>query len=87
MQSPPAWIPPSPAARTLQALLARREAILQDLQRERNRQEKADFTDTPALVKTSLTEGIEFQVTQLAKLQQDIDKHIDQHPEFKSIYR
>lgn len=84
MQSPPAWIPPSTAARTLQALLARREAILQDLQRERNRQEKADFTDTPALVKTSLTEGISFQLKQLAKLQQDIDKHIDQHPEFKN---
>lgn len=84
MQTPPTWMPPSPAARTLQALLARREAVLQDLQRERNRQEKADFTDTPVLVQQSLSEGIAFLLTQLSKLQQDIDHHIDQHPEFKN---
>jgi len=37
---PAAWQPPPPEARMLQALLARRDAIAQDLQRERNRQEK-----------------------------------------------
>lgn len=44
---PKAWVPPAPEARILQALPARRVAIAQDLQRERNRQEKADATDTP----------------------------------------
>lgn len=77
---PAAWIPPAPEARMLQALLARREAIAQDLQRERNRQEKADATDTPELIRKSLEDSIGFLVKQLTQLQQDIDDHIDKHP-------
>ena len=67
----------------LQALLARRDAIAQDLQRERNRQEKADATDTPMLIRQSLSDSIEFLSRQLAQLQQDIDRHIDRHPGLK----
>lgn len=77
---PAAWTPPAPEARMLQALLARREAIAQDLQRERNRQEKADASDTPELVQKSLQDSIGFLVKQLAQLQQDIDDHINRHP-------
>ncbi len=80
---PVAWIPPAPEARMLQALLSRREAITQDLQRERNRQEKADATDTPDRIRQSLADSIEFLVKQLAELQQDIDQHIDRHPTLK----
>ncbi len=80
---PSAWTPPAPEARMLQALLARRDAIAQDLQRERNRQEKADATDTPALIRKSLEDSIEFLVKQLALLQQDIDDHINRHPSLK----
>ncbi|BBJ23298.1 IS110 family transposase [Candidatus Nitrotoga sp. AM1P] len=76
---PKAWVPPPQEARVLQALLVRREAIAQDLQRERNRQEKAHATDTPALIHKSLKESIGFLVKQLAQLQKDIDEHIDQH--------
>lgn len=81
---PKAWVPPAPEARILQALLARRVAIAQDLQRERNRQEKADATDTPDRIRESLADSIEFLVKQLAELQQDIDKHIDRHPGLKN---
>lgn len=81
---PVAWAPPSPEARMLQALLARREAIAQDLHRERNRQEKADATDTPILIRQSLLDSIEFLTKQLAQLQHDIDQHIDRYPELKS---
>ena len=81
---PMAWIPPSRQARALQALLARREALQQDLRRELNRQEKAEATDTPELIQQSLIESIAFIGTQLAKLQQDIDDHIDRHPELKA---
>lgn len=77
---PAAWVPPAPEARMLQALLSRREAIAQDLQRERNRQEKADATDTPERIRQSLADSIEFLIKQLAQLQQDIDQHIDKHP-------
>jgi len=80
---PAAWQPPPPEARMLQALLARREAIAQDLQRERNRQEKADATDTPEQIRQSLADSIEFLVKQLADLQQEIDRHIDKHSNLK----
>lgn len=80
---PSAWAPPAPEARLLQALLARRDAIAQDLQRERNRQEKADATDTPERIRQSLADSIGFLVKQLAGLQRDIDEHIDRHPALK----
>lgn len=81
---PKAWVPPAPEARILQALLARRVAIAQDLQRERNRQEKADATDTPDRIQKSIADSIEFLVKQLAELQQLIDDHIDKHPSLKN---
>jgi transposase len=81
---PKPWTPPAPEARILQALLSRREAIAQDLQRERNRLEKANATETPDLIRESLVESITFLEKQLAKFQQDIDDHIDKHPNLKA---
>lgn len=81
--NPKPWMPPAPEARTLQALLSRREAIAQDLQRERNRLEKADATDTPQLIRQSIEDSVDFLEKQLAKLQQDIDNHINKHPNLK----
>ena len=82
--NPRPWTPPAREARILQALLSRREAIAQDLQREHNRLEKADATDTPPRIRQSIVESIEFLAKQLAKLQQDINDHIDQHPNLKT---
>lgn len=84
MLSPRPWTPPTQKARVLQALLSRREAIAQDLQRERNRLEKADATDTPALIRQSIVESIAFLEQQLTKLQQDIDEHINKYPDLKA---
>jgi transposase len=81
--NPKPWTPPAPEARTLQALLSRREAIAQDLQRERNRLEKADATDTPPLIRQFIEDSIDFLVKQLTKLQQDIDDHINKHLNLK----
>jgi transposase len=81
---PRAGTPPTQEARTLQALLSRREAIAQDLQRERNRLEKAEATDTPPLIRQSLVDAMTFLEKQLAKLQQEIDEHINQHPDLKA---
>lgn len=81
---PRPWTPPAQEARILQALLSRREAIAQDLQRERNRQEKAEATDTPFSIQESLLDSIVFLEKQLAKLQQDIDDHINKHPTLKA---
>jgi transposase len=82
--NPRPWQPPAQEARALQALLSQREAIAQDLQRERNRLEKAGATDTPASIHQSLVDSIAFLEQQLSKLQQDIDDHIDQHPQLKA---
>ena len=82
--NPKPWIPPSKQARTLQALLSRREAIAQDLQRERNRLEKADATDTLQPIRQSIMDSIAFLEKQLTKLQQDIDDHINKHSELKA---
>jgi len=84
MLSPRPWTPPTQEARVLQALLSRREAIAQDLQRERNRLEKADATDTPALIRQSIVTSITFLEQQLAKFQQDIDEHINKYPHLKA---
>jgi len=81
---PRPWTPPALEVRTLQALLSRREAIAQDLQRERNRLEKADATDTPSRVRQSIVDSVAFLEQQLSKLQQDIDSHINKHPDLKA---
>lgn len=59
MIKPAAWMPPPPEARILKGLLARREAILQDLFREQNRQEKAESTVTPELIHQSINDHID----------------------------
>jgi transposase len=81
---PRPWTPPAQEARVLQALLSRREAIAQDLQRERNRLEKAEATETPPLIRQSILDSLAFLEQQLAKLQQDIDDHINKHPNLKT---
>jgi|GEM_PF-3534993 len=58
--APEPWQPPAPEVSHLQALLSRREAIEQDLQREANRREKMAFTPAPATVLASLMEHIAY---------------------------
>lgn len=83
MIKPAAWMPPPPEARILKGLLARREAILQDLFREQNRQEKAESTVTPELIHQSINDSIAFLNAQLTKLQTQINDHIDRYPGLK----
>ena len=80
---PKAWQPPPPEARILQALLARRDAVAEDVRRERNRYEKACVTKTPDLIVQSITASITFLEAELHRLQQNIDDHIDRHPDLK----
>lgn len=83
---PKAWLPPAPEVRELQALLARREALAQDLRRERNRREKALAITTPARILKSLDDTIAFLDKQLVNLQRDIDDHINRHPDLKAAF-
>ncbi len=84
---PDAWTPPAPEARTLKALLARQQAIAEDLQRERNRQEKVKISTIPEHVQKSLDDSLTFLQKQLKQLQQKIDDHIDQHPALKEDFK
>lgn len=81
---PAPWTPPPPEVRTWQALLARQQALSEDLRRERNRLEKAEATTTPPPVLDSLADSLAFLEQALAKLQQEIDDHLDGHPQLQA---
>jgi transposase len=81
--NPKPWSPPSQEARELQALLSRREAIAQDLLRERNRLEKTEVAEAPPPIRQSILDTIAFLEQQLEKLQRNVDHHIDKHPKLK----
>jgi len=85
MLAPETWQPAPLKARELRALLARRDAVAQDLQRERNRAEQLGV-DTPERVRQSLREAISFLDDELRALQKAIDQHIDDDPGLKRIW-
>ena len=80
---PDLWTPPPAEARHLKSLLSRLDALQEDLQREENRQEKADATDTAAIVKASIEQMIVALKEAIAKINDDIDHHITSHPNLK----
>ena len=82
-EKPKAWEPPSSSARALKALLVRRDAVAEDLQRERNRTEKLSTTEVPDSVRQSLSEVIAFLEKQLVTLQREIERHIDDDPDLR----
>ena len=82
-EKPRLWQPPPPSARVLRALLARRDAVAGDLQRERNRLEKVAASETPETVQKSLQDGIEFLTKQLNALQKEITDHINNDPDLR----
>lgn len=80
---PPAWQPAPLHARQLRALLARHEALAKDLQRELNRQEKAQFGQSPEPVTGSIVKSVAFLTEELKRLERAINDHIDRHPDLK----
>jgi transposase len=82
-QNPPAWQPPPMSVRTLKALLARRDAVADDLQRECNRQEANELSADPETVRGSIAQSIEFLKAELKRLQEMIDGHIDNDPDLR----
>ena len=80
---PEAWQPPSKSARHLKALLARRDAIADDLQREQNRQEAIEFAVSPDEVKQSIIQSISFLQAELKRLEDTIKQHIDSDPDLR----
>jgi transposase len=82
-QKPEVWQPPPLSVRTLKALLARRDAVADDLLREKNRQEKLEATETPQLVTESVQSSIKFLEDELKRLQKCIDDLIDDDPDLR----
>jgi transposase len=78
-RQPPPWQPPAPAYAHLQALLKRLEAVERDLQRELNRQEKAQAGQAPAAVLASLTRVITALEQERDQLRCALDEHFQQH--------
>jgi transposase len=80
---PAPWASPSPAARQLQAYIAREDAIKKDIQREHNRKETSIVGRVPGDVLASIEETIGFLNAQLEAIRKKIDSHIDKHPDLK----
>lgn len=79
-QQPPAWVPPAPEIRELQALVRRLESLQQMHTQESNR--LASGVRAPAVAQ-SLRETLAFLEAEIAKIEQRIREHIDQHPSLK----
>lgn len=82
-EQPIFWQPAPLEIRTLKALLTRLDAVEKDLQRKKNRQEKALVSDTPELVLNSLSQMIEHFETERETLEKLIDEHINSHKNLK----
>ena len=80
---PKLWQPESREIRELKALNARLKALEDDLQREENRLEKADFSSSSELILDSLNKMIQRLKEEKARLEKEIDDHIDGHPYLK----
>lgn len=82
-EQPKLWQPPPSEMRELRALLNRLDAVEQDLQREKNRQEKAFATQTPATVLASIEQMIKHFETERTSLEKLIEDHINSHKKLK----
>jgi transposase len=81
---PVPWQPPSPSARKLKALLARRDAVADDLQREYNRQEANEFCPVAEVVEDSIAQSITYMKAEIKRLDKMIDQHIKSDPDLKN---
>ncbi len=77
------WQPEPAEIRRLRALLARYEAVKQDIQREQNRLEKALVSAASPEVVASIETVATHLETEQARLAALINDHIDQHPDLK----
>lgn len=82
-QQPRQWQPEPAEVRRLKALIARLEAIKQDIQRELNRLEKAQISHMGEDVVHSIETVHQQLKKEKIRLETLIDEHIDRHPGLK----
>lgn len=83
VNQPELWQPPTPEVLLFKGLLARLHALNDDLQREKNRLEKALSTTTPARVIASIQASIRFIESEIKRLEDDKNDHTHRHPQLK----
>lgn len=81
------WQPEPEAVRRLKGLLARLEALEEDIQRERNRLEKAQISHDNEVVETSIHTVLADLEKEKQRLEKMIDEHIDNDPQLKNDQR
>lgn len=86
LKAPEAWLPPSDNIRHLSALLRRRDALVADCIREKNRLEKCRATDTPAVITESIEKVLRILGKELKHLDAHIQDHLEQHSELKKDF-
>lgn len=82
-ENPKLWQPEALEVRELKALVTRLEGIEKDLQREKNRQEKALCGQTPQAVLDSISNMITLLETEQRSLEKLIEEHINKHKKLK----
>lgn len=82
-QAPRLWQPEPEEVRTLKAFIARIHAIEKDIQREKNRLEKAEIGQVSGEILTSIQTVLGQLEKEKQRLEHLIDQHIDQHPGLK----
>lgn len=83
-QEPPLWQPPTPQKRALQEMSRRLDALIEQRTRETNRLKSGRLCEA---VQESLQESLAFLDGQVAKLEAQINDHIDQHPDLRQEAR
>lgn len=86
LKVPEAWIPPSDNILHLRALLRRRDALVADSIREKNRLEECGATGTPAVITESIENILRSLRAELKHLDALIQSRLDQHPELKKDF-
>ncbi len=79
-QQPALWTPPPLEKRQLQEMVRRRSALVNERTRERNRLQSGLQSD---IVIESVNANLDFLKVQIAKLEAQIQAHINQHPALK----
>ncbi len=79
-QEPALWSPPSLEKRHLQEMVRRLNALVKERSRERNRLKSGLKSE---VVKSSIADNLDFLTQQIARLETQIQDHIDQHPDLK----
>ena len=83
-QQPRLWQPLAPEIRTLQALIARLEAVEKEIQREENRLEKAELASPTEAVPASIRSVLGHLSAERRRLIELIEEHIDRYPDLKA---